>query len=255
MQVKIGPYRNWLGPYQLAEALCFWAKDVEDEYGIKRKPEWVHQFGEFLAHGFHKETPEQARRWFGHDRPKTWLYRLLEWIHKHKHRQVKVKIDHWDTWSMDYTLALIILPMLKQMRATKHGSQIVDLEDVPVELRADGHYDYDAQKSFDFYHEVDEGKDVNYDMTHRRWDWVLDEMIFAFDHLVDDSWEDQYRQGDMDSYMEPCAWDESGKPKLYEMKRGPNDTYQCDYDAIDRVNQRMNNGFKLFGKYYRGLWD
>ncbi len=32
MKIYIGPYKNWVGPYQIAEALCFWAKNVEDEY-------------------------------------------------------------------------------------------------------------------------------------------------------------------------------------------------------------------------------
>ena len=32
MKVHIGPYKNWIGPYQLADALCFWVKEVEDEY-------------------------------------------------------------------------------------------------------------------------------------------------------------------------------------------------------------------------------
>ena len=51
MKVKIGSYTSWWGPYQLAEKLCFWVKDVEDEFGIKSKPDWVHSFGEWLAHG------------------------------------------------------------------------------------------------------------------------------------------------------------------------------------------------------------
>jgi hypothetical protein len=51
MRVKIGKYENWFGPYQLAETLCFWAKPVVDEYGMKSKPDYVHNFGEWLAHG------------------------------------------------------------------------------------------------------------------------------------------------------------------------------------------------------------
>jgi len=62
-----------------------------------------------------------------------------------------VKIDRWDTWSMDHTLAKIILPMLKQLKDTKHGSAIVDLEDVPEELRGTSTPDYDDQLTFDFY--------------------------------------------------------------------------------------------------------
>jgi len=46
MKVYIGPYKNWFGPYQLAEKLCFWVKPVTDKYGIKSKPDWVHNFGD-----------------------------------------------------------------------------------------------------------------------------------------------------------------------------------------------------------------
>ena len=76
MKVHIGPYKNWIGPYQLADALCFWVKEVEDEYGIKSKPDWVHNFGEFLAHGFHKETEEEARSW-NNERPKTCIFFVI----------------------------------------------------------------------------------------------------------------------------------------------------------------------------------
>ena len=66
MKVYIGRYKNWFGPYQLAEFLCFWAKNEKDEHGIERKPEWVHNFGEWLAHG--KESPDF---WLS---PKPWNY-------------------------------------------------------------------------------------------------------------------------------------------------------------------------------------
>lgn len=51
MKVYIGPYKNWVGPYQIAEALCFWVKPVKDEYNFKSKPDWVHNFGTWLSHG------------------------------------------------------------------------------------------------------------------------------------------------------------------------------------------------------------
>jgi len=57
MKVYIGPYKNWFGPYQLAETLCFWAKKEKDEYGFERTPDWVHNFGEWLAHGSVEPDP------------------------------------------------------------------------------------------------------------------------------------------------------------------------------------------------------
>jgi hypothetical protein len=47
-----------------------------------------------------------------------------------------IRIDPWDTWSMDHTLADIIYPMLKQLRKTAHGAPCTDDEDVPEHLRS-----------------------------------------------------------------------------------------------------------------------
>ena len=47
MKVYIGPYKNWFGPYELAEFLCFWAKKKKDEYGFERNSNWIHN----LANG------------------------------------------------------------------------------------------------------------------------------------------------------------------------------------------------------------
>lgn len=254
MKVYLGKPNNWFGPYQLAELLCFWAPKVKDEYGIEDKPDWVHDFGEFLAHGFHKETEEQKRNWLGRrkERPETWLYKFLSWVHSKKVKKEYIKIDYWDTWSMDHTLSPIILKMLKQLKATKHGSGFIDMEDVPEHMRTQTHEEWDAQSCFEFYHEDKEERKYN---VHDRYEWVLDEMIFAFEHLVDDSWEDKYYSGEHDLYSEPTAFDDNGKPTLYQMKEGPNHTHKCDYDGLNAEWKRVDNGLRLFGKYFRTLWD
>lgn len=250
MKVCIGPYKNWFGPYQLAEKLMFWVPKEKDEYGFERTANRVHNFGEWLAHGSVEPDEEvgSITSW-NKDRHITWIYKFLLWVDSKKKRKIKIHIDKWDIWSMDHTLAEIILPMLKQLKATQHGSHIVDLEDVPEYMRTDTHYDYDAQQCFEFYFDKMENENkTGYD-THDRWTWVIDEMIFAFEHHVDDSWEEQYRSGDHDLQWKKL---ENG---MSEMIRGPGDTYKCDYDAIEKINKRMGNGFRLFGKYYRGLWD
>jgi hypothetical protein len=112
-----------------------------------------------------------------------------------------VKIDNWDVWNMDRTLSPIILPMLKKLKETKHGSGFVDMEDVPEHLRATTTEDWDSQHTFDFYNEdvPEEGvADI-----HARWNWVLDEMIYAFEHLVDDTWEEKFSSGEIDIHFVP----------------------------------------------------
>jgi len=246
MKVYIGPYKNWFGPYQLAEKLCFWVKPVTDKYGIKSKPDWVHNFGEFLAHGsvepesdFHTGIDLLNRK----DRHNTLLYRFLLWVESKRKRKVKIRIDKYDTWGMDSTLSMIILPMLKQLHATNHGAPLVDDDDVPEHLRSTAAPPKENEYDTDGNH-------------FARWNWIMDELIWTFEQLQPDcDWEDQYRTGDYDLRSVPCEWDENGKPSMYEMKDGPNHTVKIDNDGMTAHQNRINNGLKLFGKYYQGLWD
>lgn len=228
MKVKIGKYTDWIGPYQIAEALCWWAKPVKDEFGFERKPDWVHDFGTWLS--------------TNRDGSDTWLLKVCQWIESKKSRQIYVKIDRYDTWSMDSTLALIALPMLRQLQATKHGAPNTDDADVPDELKTTSAEPKENTWDTDTNH-------------FKRWDWILGEMIFAFECKIDDSWQEKYRSGTIDFVHEACAWDAAGKPTMYEMKSGPKDTYKCDYDGMAVEQARITNGFRLFGKYYEALWD
>lgn len=244
MKVYIGPYKSWLGPYQLAEKLCFWAKKEKDEHGFPKTPDWVHNFGEWLAHGDIEPEPtkENPKSLFNKKRKTTLLYRFLIWLESKRSRSIYIKIDKYDTWSMDSTLSMIILPMLKQLKETKHGSHMVDDEDVPDEIKSTSAPPRENEWDSD-------------DNLHKRWDYVLDEMIWAFEQLNDDTWENQYHTGERDLQSEVCEWDENGKPKLYRMIEGPNHTSKFDSEGHKKHNDRINRGLVLFGKYYRGLWD
>lgn len=243
MKVKIGPYVNWFGPYQLAEKLMFWVPMEKDEYGFPQKPKKVHQFGEWLAHGSIRPEPKigERRKLGGDDRPITKLYRFLNWIHSKKKRKVYVHIDRWDTWSMDETLAFIIHPMLLKLRDEKHGSPSVDDEDVPDHLKSTAAPEL-----------TQEQKDCGHtdDNHHERWDWVLNEMIFAFESKLNPDWEYQFTKGEYDYDFEVI--DENGTSQLVE---GSEHTAVTDWDAKRAYGKRIENGFRLFGKYYQGLWD
>ena len=180
MKVYIGPYKNWIGPYQIAEKILFW-KDKSCD-AVRRLGNWFDSI--------------------------KWLVRLCEWIDSKRHRKIKVRIDKYDTWNMDYTLAYIILPMLKQLKAEKHGTPSVDDEDLPKSLQ--------RKKR----RKTDDWSDEKY---FERWNYVMDEMIFAFESQHND-WKDEFLAKD-------------------------------DFEAIRKVEERIQNGFRLFGKYYQALWD
>ena len=156
------------------------------------------------------------------------VYDVFNWIwFDRRTQQIKVRIDRWDTWSMDHTLAHIVLPMLIQLKATKHGAPWVDDEDVPEELRSTSAPPKENEYDTDDFH-------------FKRWDWVLDEMIWAFEQKCRDDWQDDY-YGD---YVE-------------DQKNGSmaGSFEWIDHEGRAAHQERMTNGFRLFGKYFENLWD
>ena len=114
----------------------------------------------------------------------NWLY---DWFGYSPKQKTSVKIHKYDTWSMDHTLAPIILPMLVQLKETTHSHPA--------------------------------------DLTEQEWDEILDEMIWAFEQKCRDDWMEDYDYN---------KWDSEGAKAHQE---------------------RMSNGFRLFGTYYENLWD
>jgi hypothetical protein len=241
MKIYTSNYRNhWISPYTVLDHMFFWtdwSKCSRDKTIVIRSLEEERNY-KYVDH------PEWVEKWADRLVPiSRAIQRVLDFVHP----QINyVKIDKWDTWSMDHTLSYIILPMLKQLKATQHGSPFVDDEDVPTELKSWACWPKENEWDTDLNH-------------HKRWVYVLDEIIFAFEHKVDDSWQDAYRSGEHDILWVPVDVKGNevpkGEHKYTEMRRGPNDTYVCDYDGIKKVEERMANGFRLFGKYYQGLWD
>ena len=158
------------------------------------------------------------------------VYNVFNWIWFDRRTQkIKVRIDPWDTWSMDHTLAPIILPMLVQLKETKQGAPMVDMKDVPKELRA-------TKAQISKY-----GKNGDTDPKFfERWDWVLDEMIWAFEQKCRDHWEEDY----YGPYIES-----KDKRELFGRFEW------IDDEGRQKHQERMSNGFNLFGKYYENLWD
>ena len=68
-----------------------------------------------------------------------------------------------------------------------------------------------------------EPEDYDTDKFHfQAWDWALDEMIYSFD----------------------CK---ANKDDVYMRFK--------DRKEMEKEQERISNGFRLFGKYYESLWD
>ena len=224
MKVHIGPYNNWIGPYQIADKVFFWI----DRRGIFADDDPRHERWDYKAH-------DKFGDWLNDVK---WLVNLCQWIESKKKRKVEIRLDNYDTWSMDHTLSLIIHPMLVQLKATKHGSPFVDDEDVPEHLRSAAAPPLtEEEKNYggtDGLHEA-------------RWDWILDEMIWAFYQEVND---------DPDAPESPSAYSRKIADGIPFDDSPENRISWDEYFAENKkFNDRKANAFKLFGRYYRALWD
>ena len=160
-----------------------------------------------------------------------------------KNKAETIIIDDFDVWNLDHTLALIIVPALKVLKKKKQGAPFVKNDDVPEHLRA-------AEEEMKIN---DAGGDTD-KHYFERWDWVLNEMIWAFQQKLED-WEESYCSGEHDmEWIELDKKDANGK-KMYEMVNGPKHTFQVDLEGMKKYQKRIDDGIMLFAKYYGALWD
>ena len=240
MKVFLSNYRDhWISPYTMLDYAFFWT-DWSKCNRNNSIASALDQDRKYI------ERPEWAEKWSDRLTP---ISQAIQWVWDRVHPKIEyVKIDRWDTWSMDHTLAHIILPMLKQLKEKQHGAGFVDDQDVPegIGLRSTEALPKENEWDTDSNH-------------FARWKWVMNEMIFAFECKIDDSWEDAFREGEHDMLWVPVDIHgnevSKGEHNYYRMDRGPKDTYKCDYDGMKVVQNRIDNGFRLFGRYYQNLWD
>lgn len=221
MKVNIGPYRS----YRLS------THDLYSWYFFKRHKKYYFEVDEDQYDRLDKLVADAT------DYIQIALDHTINKVaDKFGQRNIKVKVDPYDVWSADHTLALIIHPVLLELKKQKHSFPVVDPDDAP--LIGVG--------------EKDPNDEYTDSKSGERWEYVLDEMIWAFHQVIDDEATDQFYSGHSD-----IVWDKvkvNGQT-LYEMKEGPNHTHKFDKEGWEKWNARKQNGFRLFGKYYESLWD
>jgi hypothetical protein len=217
---KSGYRSHWFSPYKIIEYAFFWtdwsrcgrSRGIVEDKDFVDHPAWVDQAVDYL-------NP---------------ISKAIQWVLDLVHPRISyVKIDYYDTWSFDHTLADIILPGLKQLKSTKHGAPFTEDADVPEYLRS--HMAQPKENEWDT------------DSLHfQRWDWILDEMIWAFEQKVDDNADSQFFD------HSECPTDPKGR--LENLLDGVSKV-KYDSEGHQTWQERKSNGFRLFGRYYENLWD
>lgn len=187
-------------------------------------------------------------------------------------RKIDVRIDHYDVWGLDHTLALIIHPALIELKKQKHGAPYVDDEDVPEELKSTSAPPKKNEWDTDDNH-------------FKRWDWVMEELIWTFAEIKKDDYEEQFfsyydsppskpntsgsRVDLTDDYFDGFFFDSQydemfinyilgdGNPTPEPVPETPKrrELPLFDKEGFKVHEQRLKNGLRLFGKYFQHLWD
>jgi len=168
-----------------------------------------------------------------------------------RERKVEIHIDGHDTWNLDSTLALIILPALIQLKTQQHG--------VPGHFGAmAGGASYEAQDSFDFYKET---HDEAFEKTCKQWEEILDKMIWSFEQIAFKDWESKYHHGEgkydwVQTNDPPMLNPITNQPEItYRMIDLNPDEHWYDMEGAQLHRERIQEGLDLFAKYYMDLWD
>lgn len=160
---------------------------------------------------------------------------LRFFLTRHKKRKTKVHIDDYDVWGLDETLAFIIVPALQRLKEKKQGSPHVDDDEVPEHLKSTN--DLPKDNEWDIGHN-----------HHARWDYVIDEMIWAFQQ---DTFDDEAMFHENIDNIGMCM--EGGSIKFFTPEgKAP---HHFDMEGYKTHYQRKLKGRMLFAKYYNNLWD
>jgi len=233
MKAKIGKHPHWFSVYRFENRYLEWRH---------KKYSW--QIDERDYDGLDRAVEKFLECW------QTVLHYTVNQIQQRRKQKVRVHVDRWDVYNADTTLAHIILPVLEQLRETKQGAPFIDQDDVPKGLRGDKLTKKQKQNG-----EVG-------DKHFERWDYVLDAMIWSFREMAEDMpGEEEFFTGESD-----ISWtrvDVHGNEVdkdydgviYYRMDKGLNDTRHYDTEGHKAYSERVDYGLRMFGKYFRQLWD
>ena len=200
MIVFKSPFPRDITPWGVSRFLLFWLKEDDER---------IEKLGDFLAFGeggrsqvFDDKSSftlyEFNEILDNRNQHETKFYKALQYINSKIKKIDYVKVHSYDTWNGDETLIDIIYPVLMMYKKEMNGSPNVDDDDVP---------DYLKSNAVSFEHDT---------LVHQKWEYVVNEMLFAFN------------------------------PKNNELYHD----YEMDKDSV----KRMENGRILFGKYMNSLW-
>jgi len=189
-------------------------------------------------------------------------YLNVKWGLKNTFQKLTRGFYDSDCWNLPKSTAKFMLPRIKHLRQNYHSLAnrhhlIIDDKIVPYVGKEN---DFEFNEKLGSYTDKTTGLGISLDQ--KEYEYVLDEIIFALQTIVDEddinvSLEEVYEvypQGFdpiKDRQMFLTRQEDGTSLVEFETK----DNIQPDYSKLNKAYERQRNGLILLGLYFRDLWD
>ena len=195
-------------------------------------------------------------------------YLNVKWGLKNKLQRLIRGYSDSDCWNLPQAIARFILPRIKHLRKNYNSlanrNHLITIDGKVIPYKADQknlELKEDSTGYVEGYIDKEINKPISLDSSE--YEYVLDEIIFALQMVVD---EDSTDLGNLDRLYEvyPEGFDPIKDRQMFLTPQGDGtslvefenkDNIQPDYSKLNKAYERQRNGLILLGLYFKDLWD
>jgi hypothetical protein len=195
-------------------------------------------------------------------------YLNVKWGLKNKFQRLIRGYSDSDCWNLPQAIAKFILPRIKHLRKNYNSlanrNHLITIDGKVIQYKADQknlELKEDSTGYVEGYIDKEINKPISLDSVE--YEYVLDEIIFALQMVVD---EDSTDIGNLDRLYEvyPKGFDPIKDRQMFLTPQGDGtslvefeskDNIQPDYSKLNKAYERQRNGLILLGLYFKDLWD
>jgi hypothetical protein len=167
-----------------------------------------------------------------------------------------------DCWNLPQSTAEFMLPRIKHLRQNYHSLAnrhhlVIDDKIVPYVGKEDN---FEFNKTLGCYTDKTTGLGISLD--EKEYEYILDEIIFALQTIVDEENPDTSLEELYEVYPEGFDPIKDRQMFLTRQEDGTSlvefetkDNIQPDYSKLNKAYERQRNGLLLLGLYFKDLWD
>jgi hypothetical protein len=189
-------------------------------------------------------------------------YLNVKWDLKNKLQKLIRGYSDSDCWNLPQSTAKFMLPRIKHLRQNYHSLAnrhhlIIDDKIVPYVGKED---DFVFNTTLGCHIDKTTGLEISLDQ--KEYEYVLDEIIFALQTIVDEddinvSLEEVYEvyPKGFDPIKDRQMFLEKQEDGTYLVEFERKQSIQPDYSKLNKAYERQRNGLMLLGLYFKDLWD